>query len=78
MSVILNHEICKLQYAHPSEKRLDARVLVVLCQLNTQTGVEALNLWVETSLGVKQPFHGVHISDIDIMIHNGNKITVMK
>jgi hypothetical protein len=59
-------------------KRLDTRVPLVLCQLNTQTRAVVLNLWVETSLGVKQPFHQICISGIDIMIHNSSKITVMK
>jgi uncharacterized membrane protein YuzA (DUF378 family) len=42
-----------------------------------------LNLWVQPLLGVEQHFHRVAyqisgISDIYIMVHNHNKITVMK
>jgi hypothetical protein len=41
-----------------------------------------LNLWVLNTLGIKEPFHKGHISacrsDIYIMIHNSQEITVMR
>lgn len=43
----------------------------------------AFNLWVWNPRGEHLPFTGVvyqvsYVSDVDVMFHNGNKITVLK
>ena len=51
---------------------------VVVYILICRSKVVVLNLWVETPLGVKLPFHRDCISDIHIVIYNSRNITVMQ